>query len=82
MKKTAREAMWAKKNGSKSQTQHDLKQDIEDTTTKLKYQAGDDSIKVPAKDTQVVKLDKGSSALVSNSDKETKTKILASNLSQ
>ena len=63
--------MWAKQNqGSQSPDQQvDSKQQaMDDIKKKLQDQASD-VIRVPEKDIKVVKLDKGSSALVSNSIK-------------
>ncbi len=72
--------MWAKKNqGSQSPDQQaDSKQQaMDDTKRKLQNQASD-VIRVPEKDTKVVKLDKGSSALVSNSTKSKQVSALMS----
>ena len=74
--------MWAKKNqGSQSPNQQvDSKQQaMDDTKRKLQNQASS-VIKVPEKDIKVVKLDKGSSALVSNSEKKTKHENVSSAL--
>ncbi|MEK0318908.1 MAG: hypothetical protein QQN43_04960 [Nitrosopumilus sp.] len=75
MNPKSRKAMWAKQNqGSQSPDQQvdsdkqvDSKQQaMDDIKKKLQDQASD-VIRVPEKDIKVVKLEKGSSALVSNS---------------
>jgi len=76
----SRKAMWAKKNqGSQSPDQQaDPKQQAMDDTKKKLHNQASDVIRVPEKDTKVIKLDKGSSALVSNSIKSKQAPALMS----
>lgn len=65
MNPNSRKAMWAQKNQANQATpQQESKKVVEDTTKDLIRQA--EKVKVPENDTKVVKLDKGSSALVTH----------------